>query len=91
MVDAYECGVEVISTEDMNATWEEPNMKNEGWTPGSWWKGIEDEEFITCGKCWESEEELCKCKFMNEMRLFLMDGNATYKAMRRSLCMTINY
>ena len=59
VVEAYEGGIEVISTEDMNATWEELNIKNEGWTPGSWWDGIEDNDYITCGSCWDSNENIC--------------------------------
>ena len=36
-VDAYNGGIEVISTEDMNVTWEEHNVMNAGRTPGIWW------------------------------------------------------
>ena len=61
VVEAYEGGVEVISTEDMNARWEEVNDKNKGWTPGTWWGDIEDEEFTTCGECWRSDEKFCQC------------------------------
>ena len=61
VVEAYDGGVEVISTEDMNAKWEMINKKNENWSPGIWWHDVEDEDYVACGKCWQSEEEWCRC------------------------------
>ena len=61
VVEAYEGGVEVISTEDMNAQWEIINSRNKNWTPGTWWEGVEDDLYVTCGRCWESEEDFCNC------------------------------
>ena len=48
-VEAYDGGIEIVSREDMNATWEELNVMNEFWTLGSWWEGMEDKECVTFG------------------------------------------
>ena len=62
VVEAYDGGVEVINTVDLNAIWEELNVLNEGWTPGNCWEGVEDKDCVTSGQCWDSEEDQCKCE-----------------------------
>ena len=66
VVEAYEGGVEVVSTEDMLAGWDNLNDVNECWNPGTWWNGLEDEECFTCGECWNSEGNYCECETMQD-------------------------
>ena len=64
VVTAYKGGVEIISTEDMLAKWDNLNEKHEGWTAGTWWDGYEEEGLVTCGKCMgdgETMPDLCTC------------------------------
>ena len=53
MVDAYEDGNEVISTEEFKAKVEILNEKNKNWNKWQWWEGITslDGRFECCIKC----------------------------------------
>ena len=64
VVTAYKGGVEIISTEDMLAKWDDLNRANANWTPGSWWDGFEDDGLVTCGKCLGDDKipDLCNCQ-----------------------------
>lgn len=70
LVSNIEGGLEIISTEDMLAWIDELNRKNESWTPSSWWEGVSEQEFESCGKCVgkvdyeynDEKPELCECE-----------------------------
>ena len=51
VVDTFEGGLEIISTEDMLARIDILNEKMKNWTPTSWWEGVTDGDFEACGKC----------------------------------------
>ena len=53
VVEAYEGGNEVISTEDFKARIEVLNGKNQNWKPSNWWDGKRTEcgEYEACTKC----------------------------------------
>ena len=53
VVDAYEGGQEMISTEDFKARLEILNEKNEGWNKWRWWSDQKTEcgKFECCTKC----------------------------------------
>ena len=64
VVTAYKGGVEIISTEDMLAKWNNLNKKNENWSPGGWWEGYEEDGLTTCGMCTGENDEapdFCTC------------------------------
>ena len=69
VVDTFECGLEIIRTEDMLVQIDLLNKKMETWTPFSWWEGVSDNKFQSCGKCIGNEKveyvpenpELCSC------------------------------
>ena len=65
VVTAYHGGVEIISTEDMLAKWDDLNKKNENWHGGTWWDGYEEDGLITCGNCLGEDDDipdLCCCQ-----------------------------
>ena len=53
LVDTYEGGQEIISTEDCKARIEIMNEKNEDWDKWKWWNGMrtEDEKYECCTVC----------------------------------------
>ena len=69
LVDTFDGGREVISTEDLIANIEDLNSRMEGWTKFSWWEGQKWGEYEACGSCigeWnavfcENQPELCRC------------------------------
>ena len=68
VVDSFEGGLEIISTEDMLARLDEINKRLEDWTPYSWWEGLTDGDFTACSNCIGEDEfefsvqkpELCR-------------------------------
>ena len=60
MVDKYEGGDEVISTEDMKARIEILNEGNKMWNKWSWWEGKSSlcGKFVGCVKCMNREVEV---------------------------------
>ena len=70
VVETLPGGEEVISSEDLQANFEEVNKNFMGWHPYQWWEKIEDEEYEVCKECRSMEEyeyirdkpEVCKCE-----------------------------
>ena len=70
LVDAYQGGNEIISTEDLKAWMEMLNEKYEGWKRWDWWRNVKsyDGKYICCVECvkddeeWENDDEKhCEC------------------------------
>ena len=67
-------GEEVISSEDLQANFEELNEVNNGWHRYIWWSEVEDEVYRACKNCPGDEQyiydvmnpELCRCEMKNE-------------------------
>ena len=53
LVDAYEGGDEIISTEDFKARIEITNEGNTGWSKWGWWvkKSTKCGKYVCCDKC----------------------------------------
>ena len=81
VVEKFEGGLEIISTEDMLALIDELNIKMKDWTPTSWWEGVTEGEFVACGDCAGNEDheysdktpELCKCNSDTDVTLACND------------------
>ena len=77
LVDTFDGGREVISTEDLLARIEKVNQKMKGWSKYSWWDGQTWENFVACGSCVgdekvkfdENQPELCGCVGVETMLL----------------------
>ena len=51
IVNNYDGGKEIISTEDGIARIEGMNMDNQGWSDRSYWGGMETSEYMACDTC----------------------------------------
>ena len=51
MVGRIEGGREIISVEDFLAGVDGLNLTNKDWTPGGWWEGKTNGNYVACGSC----------------------------------------
>ena len=57
------------------AKWDALNKRNEGWKPGNWWDGYEEDGLVTCGNCLGGDvQDICTCQLVEPELTIIPEG-----------------